>query len=158
MKTNLFHLASVVFVIGWCTTAQAAESVTVKNVSVHLFLTPSGEFSPDITEVKNFESWNFSPIMEGIPEGQSFYSYLIKVRLGTKAEAFLKGEIGVIEVRSKERKRILAKQTISNVYFPYKSEAVVGFFVQGNVCEPVLITAKTKASTVTKEVLFECGE
>lgn len=158
MKTYFIHLASVVFLIGWCTTAQATESVTVKNVSVHLFLTPSGEFSPDVTEVKNFQSWNFSPIMEGIPDGQRFYSYLIKVRLSTKAEAFLKNEIGVIEVRSKERKRILAKQKISDVYFPHKSEAVVGFFVQGNVCEPVLITAKTKTSTVTKEIIFACGE
>ena len=158
VNTYCIHLASLVFLIGWCTTAQATESVIVKNVSVHLFLTPSGEFSPDVSGVKNFQSWNFSPIMEGIPDGQRFYSYLIKVRLSTKAETFLKNEIGVIEVKSKEQKRILAKQKISDVYFPHKGEAVVGFFIQGNVCEPVLITAKTKTSTMSKEIIFACGE
>lgn len=158
MKPNLANLALAIFVSGWYTSTWSAELITVSNFSVQLLLTPSGEFTPDVTEIKDFESWNFSPIMTGIPDGQRFYSYLIKVRLSTNTEAYVKGKLGSIEVKSKERGRILAKQDIANVYFPFRGEAVVGFFVQGNVCEPVAITARTKTSHITKEVLFECGE
>jgi hypothetical protein len=158
MKPNLANYAMAVLLMAWCASAFAAESITVDGVSVHLLLTPSGDFTSDVTEIKDFESWNFSPIMPGIPDGQEFHSYLIKVRLSAKSEAYVKGRLGWIKVKSKERGRILAKQDISNVYFPITRQAVIGFFVQGNVCESVAITASTKTSHITKEVLFECGE
>lgn len=158
MNKHYIQLAAMALLLGQCAITYAADPVTIKSLSVHLFLTPSGEFSPDVTEIKDFESWNFSPNMEGIPDGQEFRSYFIKVRLGTKSEAFIEGKVVEIEIKSKERKKTLVRQAISNIYFPYKGETAVGFFVQDNVCEPVIITAKTKTSMATKEVLFVCGE
>ncbi len=151
-------LVLLILLAGWRPIAHGAEVVTVKAVSVHLLLTPSGELSPDVSVMKDFKSWNFAPLAEGFPGGERFYSFLVKVRLDTGKEAYVKGKLGSIEVKSKARNRVLFRKSISGVYFPREGEAVEGFFVQGSVCEPVLVTASTGTSRITKELNFECGE
>lgn len=148
----------LILLAGWFPLAEGAEVVTVKDVSVHLFLTPSGELSQDVSVMKDFQSWNFVPLAEGLSDSQRFYSFLVKVRLNTGREAYIKGKLGSIEVKSTARNRVLFRKAISGVYFPREGEAVEGFFVQGSVCEPVSITASTGTSRITKELHFECGE
>ena len=158
MTSRIISLALFIFFVGWGTFARGAAIPTVKEVSVHLLLTPSGDLSPDVSEMKDFYSWNFAPFSKDLPSGQRFNSFLVKVRVKTGREAFLKGALGSIEVKSKANGRVLKRQVISNIYFPSEGEAVVGFFLQGIVCEPVLITARIGISRITKDLHFECGE
>ena len=157
MKTPALALVASLALVAWLPAA-AAEPVQVQAVSIHLFLTPTGEFSEDIAALEGFSSWNFTPAIPLRTPGRQFHSYLIKVYLKTAKEAYVRGKIASVEVRSQARKRSLHASTVSNLYFPAEGETVIARLIEGHVCEPVTILVSTATSRVTKNIDFQCGE
>ncbi len=157
MKTALLAIAALT--LG--TTGIAAtpsRAIEVRDVNVHLFLTPSGELSNDIAAFPGFSSWNFRAVVPIDPKDEEFKSYLIKVRLGATGSLFQKGSIGSITVRSLKTKKVLYSSFIANLYIPQEGQTVLARLVDGYVCEPVEVIASVGKSRVTKRLNFECGE
>ena len=81
MQVNLLRLiAIIILVLPFDLIAAGPIKVQVQAVSVHLFFTPSGEFSEDILKLEGFSSWNFTPTVPIGKTSQQFHSYLIKMR------------------------------------------------------------------------------
>ena len=157
MKTAV--LALVALTIGAAGVAAApARGIEVREVNVHLFLTPSGELSEDIAALPGFSSWNFRAATPIKPQDEEFKSYLVKVRIGAPGSLFQKGSMGSITVRSQKTKKVLYASVISNLYIPKEGQTVIARLVDGHVCEPVEVIASVGKSRVTKRINFECGE
>jgi hypothetical protein len=159
----LFGLIFLTFSLPYCgLTIAAARSapIEVRAVSVHLLLSPSGEFSEDITELPAFSSWNFRPIdpVKPVNERERFDSYIIKIRFGAAREVFQTGKVGEIVLRSIKTKKVLFTSSVENLYIGESGETVLARLVQGHVCEPVEIVASTGKSKITKRIDFACGE
>jgi hypothetical protein len=138
--------------------ARASGAVEVVAASVHLLMSPSGEFSEDVAAREGFSSWNFKPSVPIGQPDQEFHSYLVKVRLKASSEAVLKGKIATISVLRRDDHRVLYESKIGNLYFPAGGEAVVARMVDGLVCEPVTVVVTAGRSRVSKDLDFRCGE
>jgi hypothetical protein len=149
-------LSGIAACMALATYTASALALEVKRVSVHLLLSPSGSFSEDIIEMKDFGSWNFKPLSKEISGDERFDSFLVKVRLASSVEVFRK-VAGRIEVRSKNTKRVVASRLLGNVYVG-EGEAVTAMLVHGHVCEPLILTVIVEKSRVKHELPFECGE
>lgn len=130
----------------------------VRALAVHLFLTPSAEFSSDVSAMPGFSSWNFTPTVQVGPDDQRFNSFLIKVRLSSAAQSFHRGPIGSISVASRRTKKVLFSSPIRGLYIGPTGEAVIARFVYGNVCEPITVVATVGASRISRDIEFLCGE
>lgn len=152
-----FLLAQLSFTTS-LTLAQGTPAVRVKTVSVHLLLSPSGDITEDVLAIKDFGSWNFIPLSKDLPNDQRFNSFLIKVRLAADGETYRRGKFGEVELRSKARKKIVARFPLDSVSFGPEREAVTAFLVRGHVCEPLVLTVNADKSRFVREVPFSCGE
>lgn len=152
-------LASALILSGSSYAATHQSAIQVRTVSVHLFLSPSGEFSEDVTTIPSFSSWNFKPTvpLRGL-EGERFEAFLIKVRLSSTREAFYKGVLGSVSVVSRHTKKTLYKSPIRDLYVGAGGETVIARFVDGHVCEPVTVVISVGSSRTTKDIEFLCGE
>ena len=135
-------LAFVAFlIVALASPAAGAQPISVQSLSVHLLLSPSGDFSEDISALPGFSSWNFRAIQPLKPNDEEFHSFIVKVRLSSPKEAFQKGAVGRVVVRSVRNGRVVFNSPISSVYIPGTEGAVVAKLVEGNVCEPVVVEA-----------------
>ena len=157
MKNGLALLVAALSV-GGVHAAPAPPPIEVRAVSVHLFLTPSGEFSDDVAAMPGFSSWNFTPSVPTGRNDQRFESYLVKVRLGTKKEAFHKGHVGSVSVLSRRNKKVLYSSAVRGLYIGAEGETVVARLVEGHVCEPVTVVVAIGSSRLSKNLEFLCGE
>lgn len=130
----------------------------VQAVSVHLLLNPSGELSRDVLALEDFGSWNFHPLSKDLPQDQRFTEFLIKVRLSSTGETFRKGTVGAIEVRSKNRKALVARVSLKDIYVGPERETVTALLVRDRVCEPLIVTVVADKSRLARELPFKCGE
>lgn len=145
----------------WAGTVGAAPRpppIEIRALSVHLLLTPSGEFSDDVTALPAFMSWNFVPTVQLSPTEQRFDSYLVKVRLASPSEALYKGRIGKIEVFGRLSKKVLFTSPVHNLYIGASGETVVARLVEGSACEPVMVAVSIGSSRTSKNIEFMCGE
>lgn len=144
--------------LGVASVARASGAVEVVAASVHLLMSPSGEFSEDVASRDGFSSWNFKPSVSAEQSDQEFHSYLVKVRLKADREVFLKGKTATISVLRRDDHQVLYESKIGNLYFPSGGEAVVARMVDGLVCEPVTVVVSAGKSRVSKDLDFRCGE
>jgi hypothetical protein len=140
--------------------ASTAVPVEVRDVSVHVLLSPSGEFSEVAAGTKGSVSWNFMLAATDNPlhADQRFDSYIIKVRFGAIQEVFQRGKVGEIVLRSIKTKKVLFASSVEDLYIGQSGESVIARLVQGHVCEPVEIFASAGKSKITKRIDFACGE
>jgi hypothetical protein len=157
MRIHLVLVAAL-FVASHSGAATSKPPLEVRALTVHLLLTPSGEFSGDISAMPGFSSWNFTPTVPVGPDEQQFNSFLIKVRLGSATEAFHKATVGSISVLSRRTKKVLFSSPIRDLYIGPGGEAVVARLVGGHVCEPIIVVATVGPSTVSRNIEFLCGE
>jgi hypothetical protein len=151
-------LAALLLIALHAVAAAPKPLLEVRALAVHLFLTPSGEFSSDVSAMPGFSSWNFTPTVQVGPDDQRFNSFLIKVRLGGAAESFHKGPIGSISVASRQTKKVLFSSPIRGLYIGPTGEAVVARLVDGHVCEPITVVATVGASRISRDIEFLCAE
>ena len=138
--------------------AQAADKAELDAVSVHLFLTRSGTFSTDVTNVRNFHAWNFVPSGEGIPDGEHFDAVFVKVRLKAAKEVFAKGEQARLAVVASESKKVIRRDGIKDVYIGPERVAHHGFYLANVGCTPLEIVVTARSKAIRKALSFRCGE
>jgi len=159
MKSALAFLAVLLLTAATLCRADAPKKpVHVKQVSVHLFLIPLGVFSDDVTQMKGFGARNFKPFGSGIPENQRFDSFLIKVRLESGGEQYVKGRIGTIEVRSQKSRQIIERQHIRDLYIGPEGETATAMLIRDHVCEPLLVSVRLAQQRIEQTLSFTCGE
>lgn len=132
--------------------------LSVADVTVHLFFEISGEFSGDITRIKNFSSWNFVPIGNGLPDNDRFNAFLIKVKLGSEQEVFAEGRQATVRVLRAENAEVLVEENLENIYVGPSGAATKPVLVTGHVCEPLDVVVEGGGKTVRKHLAFNCGE
>ena len=137
--------------------ASAQDRATVEDFSVHLFLTGKGTLSPDVTRLRNFQTWNFHAMADEF-EGGDFHGYLISLRFVSPREMFAKGPQARIELYDRNRGRVVKRLTVSNVYVGVGTPAHRALFVEGLDCTPVRIVVSSHGKQIEKELPFECGE
>src|SRR5262245_13517922 len=129
-----FCAAAIACLIGSCVlnnSVRAADKVQIDSVSAHLFLVNSGTFSPDITTIPNFHSWNMEPSGDGIPDGEIFNAVLIKLRFSSGAETFAERRQGRVVVMSAKDRKVITSQTVRNIYVGPGRVAHSALLVQG---------------------------
>ena len=151
-------LAAALFVAFHSVAATSKPPLEVRALTVHLLLTPSGEFSGDIAAMPGFSSWNFTPTVPVGSDDQRFNSFLIKIRLAGETESFHKASVGSISVLSRRTKKVLFSSPIRGLYIGPSGEAVVARLVDGHVCEPITVVAAVGPSSVWRDIEFLCGE
>jgi hypothetical protein len=132
--------------------------VELNSVTVHLFLESSGELSQDITSVPEFLAWNFMPMGKGVPDGEKFHAFLIRVGFYSTYEAFEPGVVAEVRVTNKETGKPILSRTIRGIYVGRSQTSHVPIFVDGHECEQILIEVISPAKTIKKELPFACGE
>jgi hypothetical protein len=162
-KSSKFAMSLIFFSIalsGLVHAAAITAPIEIRALSVHVLLSPSGEFSENIADLpgSGFVSWNFELADPAVKEGERFDSYIIKVRFGAVQEAFQRGKVGTIVLRSFKTKKVLFASSVENLYIGQSGETVIARLVQGNVCESVEIIASAGKSKITKRIDFACGE
>ena len=139
---------------GWA----SAQTLSIKAVSVHLFLTPSGTFSEDITVLPDFAAWNFRAAVPLKPIDEEFYSFLVKVRItATGPGGFKEGRAGTVSLRSIKRNKVVYSSPIADIALP-EGGIVVAKFVEDQVCDPVELVVEVGRSKVTRRLNLRCGE
>jgi len=134
------------------------DSVYLEKLSVHLFLEKSGVFSKDITVSKEFMTHNYSPDGEGIPEGEIFHSYLVKILFSSDKEIFVPSNVATLKVINRNDKKVIFNKTISGIYIGPERAIYKSFLVSGNECKYQILTVSTKEKTIKKQLPFHCGE
>jgi hypothetical protein len=137
--------------------ASAGGPVILASVTVHLFYERSGALSPDITTIKEFGSWNFSPFGEGVPGDESFHAFLIKLEFSAPKATFEPGLVATVQVTN-DNKQVIFKREIRGLYVPESGRTYRAVWVDGHECEALNVEVKSAAQMVTKRLRFACGE
>jgi len=154
----LKHLSLALFILLAAPAKAENTQLSIADVTVHLFFEISGEFSTDITRIKNFSSWNFVPMGQGMPDNDRFNAFLIKVKLGSKNEVFAEGRQATVRVLRSENAEVLVEQNLQDIYVGPSGSATKPVLVTGHVCEPLDIVVAGGGKTVKKHLAFNCGE
>jgi len=148
----------LVAVLSTAVEATSPSEIELDSVSVHLFLEDSGELSRDVTSIPDFLAWNFHPIGEGIPDGERFHSFLVKVSFYSTYDAFEPGVVAQVKITNKETGKQILARTIRGVYVGQSQISHVAVFVDGHECEQLIVEVTSPKKTIKKTLRFSCGE
>jgi hypothetical protein len=136
--------------------AAAQQRATVEDFSVHLFMTETGKFSPDIFGLQELAVFNGSAVGKDF-EGGKFEGYVISLRFSAPGEVFAQGPQARVILRTRKGKT--AKNfTVSGLYVSDSKVAYHPLFITGLDCEPVEIIVTSHGKRIAKELPFMCGE
>jgi hypothetical protein len=156
------HRLGALLLVALLTGAAGAASpygVELDSVTVHLFLESSGELSRDVTSVPDFMAANFEPMGQGIPNGERFHSFLIKVTFRATGEVWEPGVVAEVRVINKRTGKRILSRTIRGVYVGRSQHlSHVPIFVEGHECEQLVIEVRSPEKTIKKELPFACFE
>lgn len=138
--------------------AQAQNKAALDSVSVHLFLDKSGTFSPDITAIPGFHSWNFSTVAEGIPADEHFRAILIKLRITAPGEHFAKGKVAELTLTNRTTKKIIKRARVADVYIGPEGAVFVPVLVEDAACGPFTLVVTGGTRRIAKSLSMDCGE
>jgi hypothetical protein len=137
--------------------AHAADRVSLDDASVHFFLIESGEFTPDLLQMKNPIVFNLSMGADGY-EGGKFSGFLVKVHFSAPGEAFADGKLATLQLRNTRTKKIVETRAISNVYVGSTGKMFYPAFFQNRDCGPYELIVMGKSKRITKALEIHCGE
>ena len=140
--------------------AQLKDKAEAFDFTAQVFITATGEFSPDIFKLEKFASWNFHASWEedGKEKGGKFEGILFRVALRADTEVFAQGRQGQLIIRELKTKKILRTWNLSDIYIGTDKIGYRAMFMQGLDCyqmEVTLISGKTK---ISRELHMPCGE
>jgi hypothetical protein len=115
--------------------ARAADRISLEDASVHFFLIESGEFTPDLLQMKNPIVFNLSMGADGY-EGGKFSGFLVKVHFSAPAEAIADGKLATLQLRNTRTKKIVETRTFTNVYVVSTGKRFYPAFFQNRDCGP----------------------
>lgn len=135
------------------------DPVKLDAVTVHLFLEKSGQLSPDITSMNSFSCRNFAPSGDGLPEGERFHSFLIKLAFSAPKESFSGATVAVVKLINNKTRKVILSRTIRNLYVGPNKQSFVGIFVEeGHECDNMTVDVVSSDQKIVKEIPFTCGE
>ena len=134
----------------------SASGLKIEDVRVQLFYENSGTLSEDLTKMKNVALWN-TIIGEGDAR-EPANSFLVNVVLSGKAGSFDHTEKLVVTVFDETIKKSVVQKTFSSFLIEKSGRVIKPVFVENRTCSPIRITAKSKNSTRTIRLSFDCGE
>lgn len=145
--------------LGWllaCQGACAQALLQAKDVSVHLFLTPSGSLSEDVSALPSFSSWNRRALQPLQPLDEDFSAFLVKVKVPAGAATGLKS--GSLSLRAPQRGNKVVYSAPLDVRNAGSDALALAKWVEGQVCEPLELVVELGKARVSKPLDFHCGE
>ncbi|HEV7796753.1 MAG TPA: hypothetical protein VGO73_01260 [Pyrinomonadaceae bacterium] len=125
-----------------------------------LFYDGSATFSRDVLAKLEFTFWN-TIIGEGDAEAPS-NSTLILVEVTGNPSSNEAPPARKVELTAMASRKLLLKRTIDIGLFGDSDKFYAAFWLYETGCEPVTLSARivgqVQASSVTRKILFECGE
>lgn len=131
-----------------------APPLTIDEIRVQLFFEDSGKLGDDLVRTKP-TLWN-TIIGEG-DAGGAASSFLISVAISGKLKS---GDQVVVMVTNDVTKKAIAIRRFSKLALSTDrgGQVIKPILIENQVCNPIRITARTKASQKTVLIPFECGE
>ena len=152
------RLAAALLLSALALPAAAQDRAQLGTVTLHLFLEPSGTWSPDVATMAEFQSFNFTATGKGMPEGAKWDSLLIRVQLRSPKEIFAKGQQAVVTVTQRKTKKVIRRAVISDVYIGTNGVTWKPVLVDNVGCAPMDIVVQSGAQRFAKSLEINCGE
>jgi hypothetical protein len=138
---------------------KARAKVQLDSVTIHLFLSTSGTWSPDIETIEGFGAHNFSLQGKGIAENERFHAGMIKVRFTSPGEVFADGIQAQVVVIDRWRKRVARREHIAGVYIGSAGYTHVPIFLADAACGPFeVVVTGGGGRRIVKQIETHCGE
>ena len=134
------------------------DTVQLDSVSIHLFLTTAGVFSPDVETIEGFGAWNFGVQGTGILPNERFHSALINVRMTSKGEVYARGTQAQVVVTERRTKRVFKRERIADVHIRAAGVTHLPVFLPDAACGPFEVVVTGGGRRIVKQLEAACGE
>ena len=138
--------------------AAPTPAVKLEAVTVHLYLEGSGQLSSDVLSVPEFFARNFTPMGVGIPDGEKFHTFLVRLSFVAPKESYERGSLAEVRISNEQTGKVVLSRTVKGIYVGPTKRAYVPIFIEGHECEPMILEVKSADKTFKKQLPFSCGE